>query len=238
MAGLSDRVFNVRYIRRLGLVAGLATAGLVWGGFGLGTLLGSFLFGWPSWLSGLLALGGGLLGFGVAVDRVSLLGNRGLRRRVQRKLEALGEIRPDRGRRRFVGLAHPVRERVLRLETDDDVGFLEITSDGLRYRGDALSFDVPREDVEDVQLVRLGPLVPGFLRRVRVAFRSGEPFDEVCFDSREHARYSQAQRDTRLLFRELQALLRPPAAEILQPRLREAVREETEWVVLRGGETE
>lgn len=238
MASFSDRVFNVCYIRRMAWVAGLATAGLVCGGFGLGMGLGSFLFGGASGLSGLLALGGGLLGFGVAVDRVSLLGNRGLRRRVQRKLEALGETRPDRGRTRFVGLAHPVRERALRLETDDDVGFLEIAADGLHYRGDALSFDVPREDLADVQLVRLGPLVPGFLRRVRVAFRSGEPFDEVCLDSREHSRYSHAQRDTRLLFRELQALLRPPAAESLQPRLSEAVGEETEWVTLRREETE
>jgi hypothetical protein len=156
-------------------------------------------------LGGLAALGFAAAGFYVLFDRLGLFGNGWLRQRVQEKLTAFGDLPFAVGSPavRFVGLAYPVREGWLRAETDDDVGFLEITEEGLRYRGDALSFDVPAEALEEVSL----DYRPPAFKRLRLRFRDGEPFDSVCLDSRDHNRLFAAKRDNTALYRALRALI-------------------------------
>ena len=212
MKALQDRIFRLYKRRFLPFVTGLTIIG-AWIILAVSDVLGGS-FG-P--LEGLMSLSLVVAGFYVLVDRLGLFGNGWLRKRVQEKLEALGELpyEVESPRIRFVGLAHPVREGWLRAESDDDVGFLEITDDGLCYRGDALSFDVPAEDLEEVTLVYR---LPAF-KRVLLRFRNHEPFDSICLDSRDHNRFFAAKRDNTGLYRALQTLIRshPPRERLGAP---------------------
>ena len=212
MKALQERIFRLYKRRFLPLVTGLTIIG-TWIILAVSDRLGGS-FG-P--LEGLMTLGLLVTGFYVLVDRLGLFGNGWLKKRVQGKLEALGELPEgvDSPQVRFVGLALPVREGWFRAESDVDVGFLEITAEGLRYRGDALSFDVPAEDLEEVTLIYR---LPAF-KRVLLHFRGHEPFDSICLDSRDSNRFFAAKRDNTALYRALQTLIRsqPPRERLPAP---------------------
>jgi hypothetical protein len=217
---ITERIFNRRYQRGMGLWANFLMGGMTLVGFfAMITLALPFLIllgpGAAAVGSVLAGITGGIMGLWAGLDRFGLLGNHRLRRSVEQKLESLAELPFDPRNRnvRFVGLSHPCREGLLRWETDDDVGFLEVSPEGLRYRGDALSFDVPAEDLVAVELVPVGGFMPRSLKRVRVTLRDGEPFDEINFDSRNSDRYFTAQRDTYALYHKLRALVRQPGRE-------------------------
>lgn len=159
-----------------------------------------------------LAVGGPLgflLGLGLAawlVNRAILTGNRWLRDATAAKLRRVGEVSPP-GRTRFVGLAHPVylddptRRHV---ESDDDVGFLTLARDGLAYRGDGVSFDVPYEQIAAVAMTR-SHYAPW--PRVSIQIVDGEPYDEIIIDSRDGPSFQACQHDVLQLHDELQAVL-------------------------------
>jgi len=194
-------------------------------------------------LAALLGPIGGIVGSGVAglvgvrwLDAVTLqISNRGLKSRLVRKLETIGDLpfNPQDWNVRFVGLAHPVRIRLARLETDDDVGFLQVTPQGICYRGDVLTFDVPMEDVLEV---RLRPLGYGYgmfgMRCIEIRFRNEEPFRSLLLVSREGERLSEANRDTIALYHRLRAYLplQPEVSERrpVRERLTEPVEREEE----------
>lgn len=169
-------------------------------------------------VTGLVLLGvGRMLGLAllpavmvVLADRLVLCGNGWLRRRVAERLRQLGE-QVDTGRDRFVGLAHPCHlqtwsRRVI--ETDDDVGFLEVTPEGLTYHGDGLEFSVAREQFVGVRRVQSW-FAPW--RRVELEIADGEPFDTVIFDSRQFASHAQCRVDNQRLYESLATLCeRPP----------------------------
>lgn len=220
MDAITERIFDRRYQRGVGLLANFFMAGMTAVGFvAAATLALPFLLvlgPGAAALGGALAGAlGGIMGIWVGLDNFGLLGNQRLRRRVERKLESLAELPFDPRDRnvRFVGLSHPCREKILRWETDDDVGFLEVRPEGLRYRGDSLSFDIPVEEIAAVELVPVGGFMPRSLKRVRLTLRHGEPFDEINFDSRQYHRYFLSQRDTHSLYHQLRALLRQAQRE-------------------------
>jgi len=189
-----ERVFKTyrdRFVWRaaLGIVASLALAVLL--GIAIGGPLG-FLFA--------LAFGG------TVVNRLILTGNRWVRNATAAKLRRVGEVSPT-GRTRFVGLAHPAYvddpER-RQTESDDDVGFLTLARDGLAYRGDAGSFDVPYEQIGEVTMTR-STYAPW--PRVLIEILDGEPYDAIIIDSRDASSFHACQHDGQCLHDELQAVL-------------------------------
>lgn len=237
MDAITERIFDRRYQRGVGFLANVFMAGMATVGFMAAvTLALPFLVlvgpGAAALGGALVGTLGGIMGIWVGLDHFGLLGNQRLRRRVEEKLESLAELPFDPRDRnvRFVGLSHPCREKLLRWETDDDVGFLQITPDGLRYRGDSLSFDIPVEELVAVELVPVGGMMPRSLKRVRITLRHGEPFDAINFDSRQFPRYFLCQRDTHSLFHQLRALVRQVRREasILAEEMESPVRLERE----------
>ena len=156
---------------------------------------------------------GGPMGFatavlvgGAALNRVILTGNRWVREQTEAKLRRVGELSPP-GRSRFVGLAHPayaddVQRR--QVESDDDVGFLTLGRDALAYRGDAMSFDIPYENIGELTQVR-SPYAPW--PRLEIEILDGEPFDSIIIDSRDGNSFRACQEDGRKLHKELQAVV-------------------------------
>lgn len=199
-----ERVFSDERIRRASLfnfAAGVLSAAVA-GGVAvfcwwlLGEIVGATL-------ALLIAAGVGLGLLWAAADWLSLgWFNRRLEQDLLTKLRNLGEITgstsdPDVY---FVGLAHPSRQTLARAETDDDIGFLTLTFDGLEYRGDRLHFDVPYEGIEQVQLVPVGYGMPRGVKRIKLTFRDGEPFDEIFLMAREGHRLSRGNDVTRTLY--------------------------------------
>jgi len=141
-----------------------------------------------------------------AVNRAILTGNRWVRDATAAKLQQVGEHSPA-GRTRFVGLAHPAYlddpER-RQIESDDDVGFLTLGRDGLAYRGDASSFDVPYEQIGAVTMSR-SAYAPW--PRVRIEILDGEPYDAIIIDSRDQRNFHACQQDCRALYDELHAVV-------------------------------
>ncbi len=152
-------------------------------------------------------------------DRGVLIGNGWLRRHLRDRLQRLGELCDEAGTR-FVGLAHECLAADLRrrlVETDDDVGFLQVTWQGLRYRGDGFSFDLPADRIAGVSLT-WSPLAPW--RRVMVRTVDGEPFDTFILDSRGHGSHAACRADNHALYRELRQLVllhQPPAERLREP---------------------
>ncbi|MBI2298677.1 MAG: hypothetical protein HYU66_06955 [Armatimonadetes bacterium] len=209
MSIAAERVFvayKKRFLPLVGLLSAVVAAG--------GMLLFLFLARQVGLLPGLLAFFAVLA---ASIDRLLLLGNGWLRRRVEAKLKSLGEL-PQHHAGRFVGLAHPcyldhLSRRMA--ETDDDIGFLTIGPAGLQYRGDAISFNIAADQVEDVRLVR-SPHAPW--ERVEVRIRDGEPFDAVIFDSRNAGSHRACRRDSRKLYQQLRAMawIAAPAGETVR----------------------
>lgn len=226
MSGSLEPVFSpaviARAARRALLVAIALPAAAVILGVVVAWLLGG---GTP----GLVAkLGGAAVAVGLlyAVQDGLFLGsyNRRLRAALEAKLRALGELdfRLDDPAVYFVGLAHPSRAVRRRAETDDDIGFLRLDYDRLVFRGDRLHFEVDLADVESLELVPVGHGLPSSIKRLRLRFRHGEPFEEVELCSREGDRLSRANRVTRTLAEGLEHRLKRaasrPAAERLGAR--------------------
>lgn len=160
---------------------------------------------------GALAVAAGFLG--LVLDRLLLAGNRWLRKRLAQRLERLGESLGP-GRPRFVGLAHPcylghVGRRLG--ESDDDVGFLTITRDGLHYHGDSLEFVIAADAIVDVRLV--GSLQAPW-RRVQLSISDGEPFDQLILDSRDHGSHWLCRHDNHELVKELRSLMTRPRERV------------------------
>lgn len=208
MSDAGERVFPLYKRRCVPLVAALSILA-TWASAGLGLL--AYLA-----LGPIVGVAVGVAALAMAFDRLMLTGNGWLRRRLARRLRALGEP-AETGRDRFVGLAHPCHldsyDRRM-IETDDDVGFLTIAWDGIHFHGDGLEFVIPRGDILDVRLVRSfhAPWA-----RVEVSIAGGEPFDALIFDSREHNSHRACRRDTRRLYHELLALLEPSRRVRLLP---------------------
>jgi len=168
-------------------------------GSALITLAGHLLGGWAGVLWA-------LVGYALLIDRLLLLGNGWLRRRLAQKLESLGEWHPSIPGR-FVGLAHPSLTHSFwrRLtDTDDDVGFLNVSWNGIQYRGDAMSFDIPAHRIESVRLTKT---VYAPWSRLEIRIAGGEPFDSIIFDSRQYGSHHACRADTRELYQKLQGLI-------------------------------
>lgn len=202
-------------------------------GFFVAWLLGGRNAGWIAWTAG-AACG---LGAMLAVHDWLFLGsfNRRLRRQLEAKLHDLGELefRTDDATVYFVGLAHPSRDTRLRAETDDDIGFLRLDFDRLVYRGDRLTFEIDLAELESVDLVPVGAGLPAAVKRLRLRFRHGEPFDELLIASREGDRLSRASRVTQVLHEALLNRIDRAAVRTTGGRLAEPLSEADE-LSLRG----
>lgn len=199
-----DQVFSGRRVRAAFLEVLFANALLVPLAAAIGGLVGwllSTLF--HPGLAAVAAIGAFLGTLLVGLDYVYVgWTNRRWRRALERKLRRIGELRfrADAPDVYFVGLAHPCQIQPMRLESDDDIGFLRLTFDGIEYHGDRLLFDVPYEAIESIELEPLGYGFPGFIKRIRVRFTEGEPFDEVLLCGREGNRLSSANGATHTLY--------------------------------------
>ena len=207
MSDADERVFNERGVRRDGLLsaalAALVPPVAVAAGLLVRWLIGGAAGGWFATLCGAVVAAGLLF---AAVDYLSLgWFNRRLRRKLLAKLRALGELtfNADDPTVYFVGLAHPSRSRGGRWETDDEIGFLHVTFDGLAFRGDRLVFDVPFSDLVAVELEPVGHGLPRALQRIRVQFAAGEPFDELFICGREGDRLTRGNAVTATLYEAL-----------------------------------
>jgi hypothetical protein len=189
-----ERVFNTyrrKFVWRaaVGLVAAVQAAIL------LGILIGG-----PLGFVTAVLCGGALL------NRVILTGNRWVREQTEAKLRQVGELSPP-GRTRFVGLAHPAYADDLerrQIESDDDVGFLTLGRDALAYRGDAMSFDVPYEQIGEIAVTN-STYAPW--PRLQIEILDGEPFDAIIIDSRDAKSFRACQQDGHRLREELQAVV-------------------------------
>ncbi|NUP98252.1 MAG: hypothetical protein HUU35_00205 [Armatimonadetes bacterium] len=227
-----ERVFSEAKVRRAGLVSALA--GFVAPTLALFTgllarwLLGGADGGWPA---NLIGFGVGLAVLAVASDYL-FLGwfNRRVRRQLAQKLRRLGELSFDLDDPNvyFVGLAHPAKVSWLRWETDDEVGFLRLTFDGLEFLGDRLRFQVPFDRLTAVELEPIGYGLPQRFKRIRVTFAGGEPFEELLLCGREGDRLTTGNDETRTLHEALRQrwqrrssarLANDPLAETLDAEL-------------------
>ncbi len=157
----------------------------------------------------LAAVAGGVVGLALlalALDWLFLgWPNRRWRRRLSEKLRRLGELTfpLDDPNVYFVGVAHPARAGLLRLETDDEIGFLKVGFEALEYRGDRFSWTVPVDEIADLALEPVGAGLPRQFQRIRLKFRYGEPFDELLLCAREGDRLTRGNDVTKTLYEAL-----------------------------------
>jgi len=218
-----QRVFDPAVIRRDGLF-GLLAGALLPTVCLLVAIWVNWIFGGNSVLAGLAGLGVGLGLLAVAYDYLAVgPSNAGMRRRLIEKLRRLGELSFDPASPEvyFVGLAYRER-RSSRWETDDEIGFLEVTFDGLIFHGDRLSFRIDYADLVQVDLEPVGGGLPSSVGRLSLITASGEPFDRLAFSSRERPRLSASNAVTATLHEAIRTrwLRRAPATR-LQSDLRQ-----------------
>lgn len=199
-----DRVFSEAEVRRAGMLSVAAAFVLP----AVALAAGVFV----KWLLGdalgpvVASVAGAAAGIALLVTAGDYLSlgwyNKRMRRRLAAKLRRLGELPGDLADPNvyFVGLAHPAKVGLLRWETDDEIGFVQLGFDSLTYRGDRLSFEVPFEDLAAVELVPIGFGLPRRFKRIRLVFRGGEPFDELLLCSREGDRLSSGNDVTHILY--------------------------------------
>ncbi len=214
-----QRVFDPAVVRRDGLL-GLVAGALLPTGCLLVALVVNWIFGGHGLLAGLAGLGVGLGMLAVAYDYLAVgPSNAGMRRRLIDKLRRLGELSFDPGSPEvyFTGLAFR-DQRASRWETDDDIGFLEVTFDALIFHGDRLSFRLEYADLEHVAMEPVGAGLPSSVGRVRLETAAGEPFEWLAFSSRERPRLSASNAVTTALFEAVHSRWqRRVAATRLQP---------------------
>ena len=190
-AAAEERVFDPALVRRdglLGLVAGALLPTLCLAA----ALFVNWLFGGNGVIAGLAGLGVGLGLLAVAYDYLAVgTANKGMRRRLISKLRRLGELSfdPESPEVYFVGLAYRGRSRSA-WESDDEIGFVEVTFEGLKFRGDRMTFEVDFRDLAGVEMVPVGSGLPSSIQRVKLETISGEPFETLYLSSRETSRLS------------------------------------------------
>jgi len=214
-----DLVFSPAEIRKAAWLSGL-------GGFLVPLLAigaGQLVFWLLSAQVGALlaAVAGGAAGLTLLVMALDWLflgwPNRRWRRRLSEKLRRLGELTfaLDDPNVYFVGVAHPARAGLMRLETDDEIGFLKVGFEALEYRGDRFSWTVPVEEIGDIELEPVGAGLPRRFQRIRVKFRYGEPFDELLLCAREGDRLTCGNDVTQTLYEALRQRLERRSARRL-----------------------
>ena len=150
-----------------------------------------------------------------AQNLLALSGNRGLRRRVLRKL-ALERPEEMQEAAQFVGFAPGDHLRMWDGETDCDVGFLTVMPTGLVYTGDRYSWSLRREHIDRIELTP----PTGGIRRVIVRWHAPrEPGRAFTMESRDGPTLRGANRGTSELSLNLQRWLATDVAEGDAPHL-------------------
>jgi hypothetical protein len=164
----------------------LAYPALVWGAY----LLGSW-----GWALGTAVSGG--LALYKAVDHVALLGNARLRARLASRLNPPMEAI-------FVGLCRPenntVREKYFtnRVETNDNVGFLEIGAEALVIKTEDGRIELPRASIRQVELERYVEYPS--LRWIRIEVQEpGSAPKAILLSSREATTLNEERKATEAL---------------------------------------
>ncbi len=201
-----DRVFGAAVRRRYNLLLTVATFGLALLPFVLGLLALATV--WPrgrdEW-SGLVvaaALGLAALGPWLAHNHLGLAGNGKLRARLWERMSNRFEQLPSGIEPIFVGFS-PGDELVSwDGDTDQDVGFLVAWDETLLYYGDAFSWHLPRERIDQIEMSEAAPGMARITIRWHAPRETGRSF---TFVSREARNLRQAKRATLALFEQLRA---------------------------------
>jgi len=201
-----DRVFGAAVRRRYNLLLTVATFGTALLPFVLGLLVLTAV--WPrerdEW-SGLVvaaALGLAALGPWLAHNHLGLAGNGKLRARLWARMQARLANSPSGIEPIFVGFSPGDDLVSWDGDTDQDVGFLLAWNETLLYYGDAFSWHLPRERIDEIEMSEAAPGLARITVRWHAPREGGRSF---TFVSREARNLSQAKRATVALLEQLRA---------------------------------
>jgi len=208
-----DRIFSAAVRRRYSLLLTVATFGSALGPFVVALLLFEVL--WPEGqdeMSGLLVVCTlllAVLGPFVIQNRLGLSGNTRLRARLWARVQGRLADSPDGIEPVFVGYSPGDDVMLYHGDTDQDIGFLAAWGDTLVYFGDAFSWHLPRERIDDIEVIEVAP----GMERITVRWHAPrEPGRAFTFVSREARNMRQARRATAALFGQLLAWIDLPAS--------------------------
>lgn len=156
-------------------------AGLIWGGA----------------LGGLAGLGVGMSAAALGLSRIVLFGNGRLRQRLARRL---GAIANDA---HFVGICETKNNRAMamRLETDDNVGFLRRTPTHLTVLTEGNVLVLAQDDIYGFDLVAVAALP--YLSWIRVAYDAPSGRESFLMMSREASSIREQKHATKALYEDL-----------------------------------
>lgn len=144
--------------------------------------------------------------------RPALAGNRGLRRRLARRLQQKGQLPEnfEADHWHFVGLSSPSSRTLYKLDTDEDVGFLRIREEGIDYVGERQKFHIDPEDLIRGELLKFSAYSAFGVEWVELCFRLGYEEQRFGVDSRETATLGQGRRRNQEIAQELSRCLPSP----------------------------
>jgi hypothetical protein len=150
-------------------------------------------------------------------NRLALVGNITLRRRLKERLDEEGEALPTGVKPVFVGFSPGEEPLAWEGDTDRDIGFLAAWGDTLVYRGDSWDWSLPRDRIDIIEPMQPVAGVPRILIRWHGPRESNRAFTIV---SREAADLRGAREATNALLQQLYAwVARPADSEVEPPKL-------------------
>lgn len=175
-----------RYAVAVAMPASVAIGALIPTALIGGTLLGAMMAGG---FGAALGFGTSLAGAFGLLDRGLLFGNRRLRKRLHEK------IGPVANNLEFVGICRPESNGVVRMETDDNVGFLALTPTSLTILVEDGALVIPWDRVRGFSLDRVASMP--YLPWVRVSY-AGDRGDEGLLVMSRDAASIRSQRKATL----------------------------------------
>lgn len=163
-----------RYAVTVAMPASVAIGALLPMLVAAGTLVGAAVAGG---LGAALGFGAGVAGAAGLLDRGLLFGNRRLKRRLREK------IGPVVNNLEFVGVCRPESNGVIRMETDDNVGFLALTPTSLTILLEDGALIIPWDRVRGFALDRVASMP--YLPWVRVMYNGDRGEEGLLLMSRD-----------------------------------------------------
>ena len=207
------RYFTLKFKSRNRLAASALLVLAAVAPFGIGLVLITLALPEPTGpfaaiITALAFMASGLLTW-VMQDRVALLGNGWLRRRVRAAVCAQ-DATADLEATLFVGFSPGAEVRSWEGETDLDVGYLRITPEALVFHGDAYTWSLARDRVDNIDLT---PAQMGPRRIVMNWHEAREAARALTLESRDADSLRQTNELTSTLFLTLREWSSRPAPE-------------------------